>query len=306
MGDVAGTTTAQLAEKYLRARRLLREHSRTTQRTVRYTLAGFVAAVPADPNRIRVKHVLKWMDQPGCKDSTMATKLGTVRAFLGWASATGEIKKDPTFGMKGPKRPRRLPRAIDAPDIEVLFDTATDRRLRCAESLMACEGLRLSEVVGVQLGDIDWRNRSLRIIGKGDKEREVHLTPASATAIKAYLAECPTTAGPLIRSTQDQRKALSPNRLGRLVSEHMAAIGLKEFPRDGRSPHALRHSYGSDLVEQGATIVQVADLMGHESIDTTMRYQRRSDLERTRVASEGRSYAAALRPVAVMPSEVAR
>ena len=295
--QMGGKTTEQLVAQYLRARRVAREHNAITQRGASYTLASFAKAVPADPKRIHQRHILRWLDQPGCTDATLATKYGTVRAFTRWASATGEIDKDPTFGITGPKRPRRIPRAVDPCDIELLLDTAPCPRLRAAESLMACEGLRISEVCRLQLGDIDWRTRTIRAHGKGDKERLVHLTPTTGRAIKAYLACHPVASGPLIRSFHDGHSPISTGRLGRLVSAHMAEIGIKAFPRDGKSPHALRHSYGSDLMDAGATITEVADLMGHESIQTTMVYQRRVDMERTRSLVEGRSYAGGLRSV---------
>jgi len=291
---VAAITTGQLVDDYMRARRVAREHTAATSRAVFYTLAEFSKAVPKDPNRIRPKHIIAWLDQPNVSDGTIATKYGQVRAFMKWASSTGKIRTDPTFGIKGPKRPRRIPRAVDPCDISLLFSTAPDLRLLVAMSLMACEGLRISEVCRLQTGDIDWRMNTIRAHGKGDKERVVHLSPTTAGAIHRYLAGSPTGAGPLIRSFLDDRSPVSSNQLGRLVSAHMASVGVKRFPRDGKSPHALRHSYASDLVDAGLTIPEVADLMGHESIQTTMIYQRRVDLEKTRALVEGRSYAGGL------------
>lgn len=289
--------TVQLSYRYMRARAASREHAKSTQRTVRYVLAEFVGQVPGDPLLIKPRHILRWLESQSGVNSTVATKYGAVRAFTGWACATGEIPKDPCLGIAGPKRPRRVPRAFDPTDVDLLLNQAPTRRLRAAMSLMACEGLRISEVCTVQIGDIDRRNGIVRVIGKGDKERLVHLTPATAAAIDAYLFESPVASGTLIRSLHDARSPITTTQLGRLISAYMVEVGVKAFPRDGRSPHAFRHSYGSDMISGGATLPEVADLMGHEAIQTTMLYQRRVDMERTRSVAEGRSYAHILRPV---------
>lgn len=285
-------TTADLARAYQRARTVAREHNGKTRRSTAYTLAEFVMVAPAKARKIRQRHVLDWLDQPACCDSTMATKFGTVRAFLRWANATGHIPVDPTFGITGPRRPLRVPRALDPEEVELLFDTAPSKRLLVAEALMACEGLRLSETVGVDLHHIDWRHRSLHVEqGKGAKDRTVHLSPTTAGAVRSYLGEHPVAAGPLLRNEHDHRTRLGANRLGRLISEHMTAVGVKLHPRDGKSPHALRHSYCADLIDEGLTVPEVAQLAGHASYQTTMIYTRHVNLDKTRARVERRRYA---------------
>lgn len=297
MSPVMGTTTADTANGYIRERRSCREFSTATARTARYTLAAFAACCPDDPAKITRRHVLKWFaTQRGCADSTVAARYGTIKAFVRWLNATGRLRVDPCRSIPGPTRPRRQPRAIAAEDISRVIATAPDARLRCALSLMACEGLRLGEVCSVQLGDIDWRHETLTVIGKGDKQRTVHLSPATASAIRLYLNESPASAGPILRIL-DGSRPLSPNRLGRLVSAHLTDQGIKVHAWDGRSPHAFRHSYGSDLIDEGLTITEVADLMGHESVQTTMLYMRRVSLGSTRAKANGRAYASALSAV---------
>lgn len=290
--------------RYLHERIAAREFAPTTARTAGYVLRDFARACPDDMDKTTRRHVLRWLgSQEGCATSTVASRYGTVKAFLRWASATGEMIKDPSHGIAGPTRPRRMPRAIDAIDVAAILATAPDARTRLAISLMVCEGLRLNEVCTLQLGDIDWRNEVITVIGKGDKQRQVHLSPATATAARTYLNEWPTAAGRLLRSLQDGISPVGPSRIGRVVTAHLAEQGLKAFPRDGVSPHAFRHSYGSDLVDAGLTMPQVADLMGHASIETTMRYQRRVDLGNTREVANARSYASGLAAVAAPSDE---
>lgn len=285
-------TTAEVVATYMHQRTATREFSPATARTAGYVLRGFAEACPKNIDKVKPKHIVRWMEaQAGCEDSTVATRYGTVRSFLRWANATGRMRKDPSLGIKGPSRPRRNPRALTTDDVTKLLASAPDTRTRLAIALMVCEGLRLGEVCTVQIGDIDWRRGELTVIGKGNKQRTVHLSPRTASAAKAYLAEHPRSSGRLIRSLHDGLSPVSTNRLGRVVTAHMATEGVKIHPRDGRSPHAFRHTYGSDLVDEGLTIVEVADLMGHASIETTMLYQRHVDLEKTRSVANQRSYA---------------
>jgi len=287
-----GSTTGDVVACYMHERTATREFAATTARTVGYVLRGFAEACPDDINKIKPSHVIRWIErQSKCRTSTVASRYGTVRAFLRWANATGRMTKDPSLGIKGPERPRRQPRALDPEEVSLLLATAPDTRTRLAVALMACEGLRISEVCSLQVGDIDWRRENITVIGKGDKQRTVHLSPSTKIAAKAYLAEWPASSGPLIRSQHDGVTPVGPNRLGRVVTAHMADEGVKDAPRDGKSPHAFRHTYGSDLVDEGLTIPEVADLMGHASVETTMKYQRNVDLNRTRDVANRRSYA---------------
>ena len=290
--DNSMETTGDVVASYLHTRTATREFAPTTARTAGYVLRGFADACPDDINRIRAKHIVKWIErQSKCRTSTVASRYGTVRAFLRWANATGRMKKDPSLGIKGPERPRRQPRALHPDDVTALLGTAPDSRTRLAIALMVCEGLRLSEVCSVQIGDIDWRREVITVIGKGDKQRSVHLSPTTKAAATAYLSEWPASSGPLIRSQHDGVAPVGPNRLGRVVTAHMSGEGVKDAPRDGKSPHAFRHTYGSDLVDEGLTLPEVADLMGHASVETTMLYQRNVDLTRTREVVNRRRYA---------------
>lgn len=290
---VTMNTTRWAVDRYMRERVAAREFAKTTARTAGYVLRHFAAACPENIEQIQRRHVVNWLEsQRSCATSTIASRYGTVRTFLRWANATGLIRRDPSRDIAGPPRPRRVPRALPAEVVADLLATAPDSRTRLAISLMACEGLRISEVCGLQLGDIDWQARTVTVIGKGDKQRVVHLSPATSNAAKTYLAEWPTATGTLIRSQHDGIAPVTPNRLGRVVTDHMAEAGVKERPRDGKSPHAFRHTYCSDLVDAGLTLPEVADLAGHESIETTMQYQRRVNLGRTREKVIGRPYAA--------------
>lgn len=285
-------TTLDLIGEYIAERRVSRRFAGSTARTAQHTLITFAKSCPKDPGKISRRHVIKWLEaQEGLATSTVAQRLGVVRAFTRWASSTGRIRKDPCHSVQSPKRPIRVPRALDADKIELLLSQAPDTRVRLAISLGVCEGLRLAEIASLTIEGIDWRNRTILIRGKGDKERRVHLTPTTAGAIQMYLASYPASVGPLIRSL-DGTRAITSGHLGRIMTDHMRDVGVKGWSGDHVSPHALRHTFASDIADGGAVdLNQLAGLLGHASIQTTQVYLRGQDLARTREAVEARPYA---------------
>jgi len=285
---------------YLAEKASTRRFASTTLKTARQTLIQFAGCCPDTFTKTTRRHVMRWFDtQATCATSTVAQRYGMVRAFTRWANANGRLPKDPCASITGPKAPRRQPRALDPADVMHLLDTAPTPRVRLAVSLMVCEGARLSEVSKMQIADLNWRHMTIDIVhGKGDKSRTVHMTPTTAAAIAAYLAEYPAASGPLIRSVQDPTRAISSQHLGRIVTDHFRAAGVKGWNGDGRSPHALRHTFASDLCDAGMPLPSVSELMGHANIATTQVYLRHVNLASTREAVEARPYAGGLRPVA--------
>lgn len=237
-------------------------------------------------------------DQKHLADSTLAYHLGIVRTFCRWLVVTRRINRDPTLTIDGPRRPRRRPRALPYDAVTAILETAPTNRIRCAVSLMLMEGLRLAEVAGLQLGDVDFDRGVLHVYGKGDKHRAVPLTATTAAAVRVYLAECPpSVVGPLVRSEHDPRLPISAGHLGRLVTEVMRDAGVKERSRDGRSPHSLRHTAATDTLAAGATVVQVRDMLGHECVSSTQTYLAPGEVEGLRAPMEARPYGSRLRSV---------
>lgn len=280
---------------YLRERGAARELAPSTIKNTRYVLLGFLETCPDDLTKINRTHVIRWVEAQGhLATSTLAYHLGIVRSFCRWLVITNRLVRDPTLTVKGPKRPRRRPRALSVDAVERLLDACTDTRTCLAIRLML-DGLRLSEVTGLQTADVDYERRTIHVYGKGDKHRAVPLTAATAAAARLYLAEHPATAGPLIRSFHDDRSPITPGRLGIVVTQVMRDAGVKDWNRDGKSPHALRHTAATDTLDAGATVAQVRDLLGHENIATTDLYIGPGELGPTREAMESRPYARRLR-----------
>jgi len=152
-------------------------------------------------------------------------------------------------------------------------------------SLMVQEGLRCCEVIGLQLGDIDSDDRSMRIVGKGGHHRVLPLTAETWGLLQSYLAGYPATRGTLIRSFSRPRDPITSKHVSRLVSQWILAAGVNA------SGHQLRHTCAGDVLRNGGHVRDVQAMLGHASISTTERYLLLivGDL---RAAMEGRTYRA--------------
>ncbi|MGZ5351517.1 MAG: site-specific tyrosine recombinase XerD [Actinomycetota bacterium] len=209
--------------------------------------------------------------------TSVVRALSSARAFHRFLLREGEIDRDPTAGVVRPKRPRRLPRPLSVDDVTRLLaqpdpgDAAGLRDRAVLETLYGA-GVRISELVGLDVDDVDLEDGSVRVFGKGSKERDVPLGRYARDAISAYL----TRVRPQL-ATARSRSALFLNlRGGRLTRQGCAGILAKHAAaaRIGRgvSPHTLRHSFATHLLEGGADVRVVQELLGHASVATTQVY----------------------------------
>lgn len=282
-----------LVLRYVAAKIARHEYNVRTAKSARWVLLNFAAVCPADPAMLRRRHVDRWLASQNVASTTVLTRLSVVRNFCRWLVVEGHTTTDATLGLTGPKRPRHQPRAIAAPQVAATLRACPDARARLIVSLMVQEGLRRAEVVALQVADVDMARRTMLVSGKGDAERFLPITDATHSALAAYLAEHPSPAGPLVRSYQYPHRPISPDHVGRIVSEWMSDAGVKRRARDGVSAHALRHTAASDVLEHGAHITQVQAMLGHESLETTRKYLRRVDAAGLLGVMNGRDYRAA-------------
>lgn len=237
----------------------------------------FVRQVGADrdPRSLRRADLEHWLDSRTVSAATLRLQFSTLRVFFNWLVATERIKRHPMAGLDPPKEPRRLPRAL-RPDAVAAVMARLDARGLLVVSLMVQEGLRRAEVAGLQLDDIDFDRRLMRVIGKGGHERVLPITTETFGYLLSYLAEHPASAGPLVRSygggPHPEGRALTPDYIGDLVGEWMSAAGVKARARDGVSAHALRHTAATDMLRAGAHLLDVKTALGHTSLTTTQRY----------------------------------
>ncbi|CAN5454016.1 site-specific tyrosine recombinase XerD [soil metagenome] len=209
----------------------------------------------------------------GSTPVTRARKLSTLRAFVKYLKAAGRLTDDPTEVLEAPIRRKRLPKALSAVQTSELLDqeapTVNPKRDRAMLELMYSAGLRVSELVGANLEDIDMGELSMRVRGKGSKERVAFFGETAKRALLDYIHEertAPATGNPVFTTTRANRAS---TRSVQVVIKQWAT--LAGLPADV-SPHTLRHSFATHLLDNGADLKSVQQLLGHESLATTQIY----------------------------------
>jgi integrase/recombinase XerC len=210
---------------------------------------------------------------------SMGRKLAAVRSFFRWLARQGRLAASPAALISAPKAPQRLPAHLSVDAVAALMEapaaaTAAGLRDRAVLELLYATGCRCSEVVGLDWDDLDFRQGAVRVRGKGSKERLVFFGSRARTALDAWrpvrrrlrdlrpLDPCPA----LFLNSRGGR--LTDRSVRRLVGVHVRKAALAA----GVSPHALRHSFATHLLDQGADLRDIQELLGHVSLRTTQRY----------------------------------
>jgi len=232
----------------------------------------------ADADRAALFDYLAWRSQQNYSPRSNARLLSALRAFYAWMVRRGVREDDPTALLDPPKLPRSLPKALAESQIDALLgapDTATPLGLRdraMLELMYAC-GLRVSELVNLPATAVNLRQGALRVMGKGSKERLVPLGEEAQHWLERYLAQArPQIAdkralAPLFLSMNGE--APSRQQFWLLVKKYAAAAGIDP---DRISPHGLRHSFATHLLNHGADLRALQMLLGHSSLSTTQIY----------------------------------
>jgi len=232
----------------------------------------------ADADRAALFDYLAWRSQQNYSPRSNARLLSALRAFYAWLVRRGAREDDPTALLDPPKLPRSLPKALAESQIDALLaapDIATPLGLRdraMLELMYAC-GLRVSELVNLPATAVNLRQGALRVMGKGSKERLVPLGEEAQHWLERYLAQArPQIAGkralaPLFLSMNGD--APTRQQFWLLVKKYAAAAGIDP---DRISPHGLRHSFATHLLNHGADLRALQMLLGHSSLSTTQIY----------------------------------
>ena len=242
------------------------------------------AAGPEAVDRLVLRRYLAYLTTRGMARPTIARKAAALRAFFGWLRRRGVVAVDPTRNLRAPKGDRRLPKVPKAAEVATLLDeppvppddedgVATAVALRDAAILeiLYGAGLRVSELCGLGPSDVDMRGGLVTVLGKRSKIRRVPLGEAAIAAIRAYL----DGGRKILTGPASPADALFLNRRGRRLTPRDARRILeRRLLTDGRaiSPHTLRHAYATHLLEGGADLRAVQELLGHADVATTQLY----------------------------------
>jgi integrase/recombinase XerC len=222
------------------------------------------------PTQIR-RYIAHLFDARGCDSRTVCRKLSSIRALYRFLKITGILENDPAAAIPGPSIAKKRPAPLKVDEVMKLLRTslagrtdAAQRRDNAIMELFYASGMRRAELAGVRLADVDLAERTIRVTGKGNKERLVVINRAAAEAIEAYLRVRQRSADPALFLGRGG-KALTPKHVWRIFRDIYRVSGIQKHA----SPHTLRHSFATHLVENGVDLETVRELLGHESLATT-------------------------------------
>lgn len=265
----------------------LGELTRGTARNDRHVLLCFAYFVgDVAPGGLVSAHVNAYLAAISVCPATARARFSKIRQFCRWLVRKGYLAADPTADLKAPRQPRAVPRGYTADVIvRLVADIAPDARARLIVLLEVQEGLRACEVARMELGDVDFGERTIVVHGKGSKERLLPLSAQSWAALTAYLIERGMSAGPLVRSYNEPWKGVSAEHVAHLVSGWLRAAG------GAGGGHGLRHTMATTLLrDRGADIRDVQMALGHSTLTSTSIYLPFSDARRLRTVMDGRWY----------------
>lgn len=252
-----------------------------------HTISNYQRQLQAVSNRLTIAGIENWQEvdaakvrwllsqdhRDGLGAKSIGLRLVALRQFLAFLVKRGELKVNPTLGIKSPKASKHLPKNIDAEQIGQLLKSDSNAPLDLRDlammELMYSSGLRLSELQGLDLGDMDLQTQEVRLLGKGNKERIVPIGSKALTAIQKWLE--------VRQQFQPKDNAIFLNQRGARLSHRsiqliMQKWGKKQSLSTHLHPHKLRHSFATHMLEASQDLRAVQELLGHSSLSTTQIY----------------------------------
>lgn len=233
--------------------------------------AGWASVTTADLRRyVASRHT-------GRQGATLARTVSALRTFFAFLAGQGDVPANPATGLLSPKRRMALPGFLPVDEMLALLrslprTTETGKRDAAILELLYGSGIRVGELASLRCGDVSLESATVRVLGKGRKVRVVPLGAISAAAIRDYLsaraAAGPANGSPLFLNSRGG--ALTARSVARLLDAAMARAGIARH----LSPHGMRHSFATHLLESGADLRSIQEMLGHSSLSTTQRYAR--------------------------------
>ena len=239
--------------------------------------AQFLASQGLDHREIGRREMRQWVSslhQKGLSSKSVARHLSSVRSLYRFLKKRGVVSKDPSRLVAYPKLSKPLPKALSVEEVEQVIEKGEENSLeRAVLELLYSTGLRVSELVSLNVGSIDFSRGELRVVGKGNKERRVLIGSKAMEAVKAYLRERSITAvkkgvttDALFLSNRGTR--ISTTTIRRIINRKTRKAGLGKRV----TPHTLRHSFATHMLEGGADLRVIQELLGHSNLATTQIY----------------------------------
>lgn len=267
--------------RHIRSERNLSPNTEAAYARDLVQFAEFCRRARIDPLRATPDAVRRFLAQCttlGSARSSVARKASALRSFYSFVARISERRDNPARGVQTPKRGRRLPGVLRRAQMEALLalppkDEPAGVRDRAILELLYGAGIRVAELCSLDLDGIDFRGRRVLVMGKGRKERMVPLGECALDAVRGYIA----SARPAMIRPGSPPAALFYNRKGRRIGQRDVRAMISGYAREAApgervSPHTLRHTFATDLLEGGADLRSVQELLGHVDISTTQIY----------------------------------
>lgn len=299
--QLAQPLLAGLVDEYLRMLEFERRSSEHTLRAYRRELMGFAVYIAERHreleavDRIEHTHIRAYLGallERGLSKASTARALAAIRSWFKWLARMGRVEQNEASLVATPRLPKLLPRVPSIEQMNRVVDSVEEdaaswptRDKAILELLYGC-GIRNAELTGLNLNDIHWANEAILVRGKGSKQRLVPLGDAAAQALRAYLGErearltakfgAKGSVTPALFLSLQLRGLGKPGGEGRLTTRSVGRIVKRVAILRGLSadvhPHTLRHAFGTHLLEEGADLRAIQELLGHERLSTTQRY----------------------------------
>lgn len=274
--DVAPTETALVVSDveerlqiYL-ATKKLDGLSLKTLKNYQYNLLIFASYLRKPLSTVDAMDLRMYLSQrcKNMKPSSMNGQISILKSFFGWLANEEYIPKNPTINLKQTKEPKRVRRAMSEEEIEILRQTCESSRELALTEFLITTGCRLSEVVKINIDDINWYEMSLFVIGKGDKERKVYFNTKAKILLKKYLESRNDNIPALFVTSKRPYKRLG----GRSIEREISKIAKRAGFDKAVFPHLFRHSFATISLNKGLNLTALQHIMGHESPATTQIY----------------------------------
>lgn len=233
-----------------------------------------VVQITTSDIRKYLAHNPKWMM------STVDRKLSVLKAFFGWMVKEEVVLRDPSAKINAPKKPTRLPKSLSIEEIETVRDACEDLRERALVEVLFSTAARLGEVAGLKITDINTQDLSVRLIGKGNKERISYLSIKAMHQLRKYLNSRNDDCDYLFVTERKPIRKMSHRNIERIIDQ----IGSRVSISQKLTPHKFRHSFATHFLNQGADIADVQAILGHSDASTTLGYYAQVSEERKRNA----------------------
>jgi integrase/recombinase XerD len=279
----------ELGEKYIQYLTYDRGLSVNTISAYKQDLKAFFKWLEHEPGEISRQKITQYLlnlRQAKLSTASLIRNMATLRGYFTWLKDNSQIEIDPLYGINNPQKQKNLPSVLSTSEIDKLIAEAKSKRDKAIIELLYGAGLRVSELTNLEIKQVNLENGHLRCIGKGSKERIVPIGQKAISAIKEYLAEKQKQQKKATSKSKKQDKFaelkkkpeplftdLSGEALSRLVVwQIIKRLAKKAKINKVLSPHTLRHTFATHMLENGADLRAVQELLGHANIVTTQLY----------------------------------